>query len=147
MQYVNEDKRLWIVCLQREVIAMGIGLPRYRLSVEHASATDVRSWVKSAVALRKAYSSGGQDAKVVSIVEDEGLEVTWVKVVRGRWCLVASSNVTTSFVGIWRIRSDGSLKLENRFYLPGPVLDGVVDDVMEEICIAITVATTYASKR
>ncbi len=78
---------------------------------------------------------------VTSFVIDDGLEATWTKIIRGRWCLVALSNVSISFVGIWRIPSNGSLQIENKFYLPGPVLDGVVDDVAEEIRIAITVAT------
>ncbi len=136
------DKRLWLECLQRDVISKGIELPRYCQTLEQASAEHIRSWVRTAITLNKAYASGGQNAMVTSFVIDDGLEATWTKVIRGRWCLVALSNVSTSFVGIWRIPSSGSLQIENKFYLPGPVLDGVVDDVAEEIRIAITVATT-----
>ncbi len=138
------DKRLWLERLQKDVICKGIELPKYCQHLERASAEAVRSLVKNAIALNRAYASGGQSATVNSFVVDDGLEATWTKIVRGRWCLVALSNVSTSFVGVWQIQSTGSLELANRFFLPGPVLDGVVDDVTDEIRIAITVATTWA---
>ncbi len=79
---------------------------------------------------------------VYSFAVNAELEATWVKIVRGHWCLAALSNVSQSFIGIWKTRSNGSMELENRFFLPGPVVDGVVDDHMAEIRIAITVTTT-----
>jgi len=139
---ILEDKRLWVQCLRRDVIAKGIEIPAYRPSLGIASAADVHSWVKTAISLQRAYATGGQRANVHSFAVDEELETTWVKIVRGHWCLVAMSNITQSFVGIWKTQSNGSMELENRFYLPGPVIDGDVDDCTEEIRIAITVATT-----
>ncbi len=139
---MREDKRLWLDCLRRDVISKGIELPRYRQTLERATAEDVCSWVKTAITLHKAYASGGQYARVTSFVVDNGLETTWSRIIRGRWCLVALSNVSTSFLGIWKILSAGSLELKERFYLPGPVLDGAVDDFFDDIRIAITVGTT-----
>lgn len=124
------------------MISKAIELPKYRPSLENASAEIVRDWVKTAVALHRAYASGGRIAKVQSIIVDEEFETTWVKIVRGRWCLVAMSNIFQSSVGIWQIQPTGSLKLENKFYFPGPVIDSVVDDSTEVIHIAFTVATT-----
>ncbi len=124
-------------------MSKGIELPRYCQTLEQASAEHIRSWVRTAITLNKAYASGGQNAKVNSFDVDDGLlEATWTKIIRGRWFLVALSNVSISFVGIWHMNSNGSLELGRKFYLPGPVPDGVVDDVAEEIRIAITVATT-----
>ncbi len=54
-----------------------------------------------------------------SFAVDEDLETTWVKIIRGRWCLAAMSNNSQSYIGIWRTRSNGSVELENKFYLPG----------------------------
>ncbi len=136
------DKHLWLECLHRDVISKGIELPRHCQNVEQASAEDVRTWVKTSIALHKAYASGGRCATVNSFVVDDKLETMWTKIIRGRWCFVALSNVSTSFIGVWQIQSSGPLELRRRFFLPGPVLDGVVDDCKEEIRIAITVATT-----
>jgi len=140
-EYAHRDKCLWLDCLRWDVIS-SIELPTYCQSLEQASAEDVRSWVKTAVTLHNAYASGGRHARVTSFVVDDGLETTWSKIIRGRWCLVALSNVSTSFVGIWQILSTGSTELMERFYLPGPVLDGVVDDLAGYVRIAITVGTT-----
>ncbi len=124
------------------MISKGIELPKYCQPLEQASAEHVRSWVKTSIALHGAYISSGQNAAVISFVVNGRLEATWTKIVRGRWCLVALSNVSTSFIGVWQIQSNGSVELRRKFYLPGPVLDGVVDDSTEEIRIAITLATT-----
>ncbi len=136
------DKRLWLEWLQSEVISKGIELPKCCQHLEQASAEHVRFWVKKLIALHGAYASGGQNATVISFVINGGLEATWTKIVLGRWCLVALSNVSTSFIGVWQIQSNGSVELRRKFYLPGPVLDGVVNDSTEEIHIAITLATT-----
>lgn len=140
--YVRQDKRLWAECLRRDVISKAIELPKYRPSLEQASAENVRDWVSVAVSLHRAYATGGRLATVQSSITKEEFETTWVKIVRGRWCLVAMSNIFESSVGIWQIQPTGPSKLENKFYFPGPVIDGVVDDSTEEIRIAITVATT-----
>lgn len=141
-EYVRADKWLWLECLRRDVISEGIELPKHRQSIENASANDVRSWVATAISLHRAYVSGGPSARVNSFAVDEDLETTWVKIIRGRWCLAAMSNNSQSYIGIWRTRSNDSVELENKFYLPGPVLDGAVDDDIAGIRIAITVATT-----
>ncbi len=141
--YVREDKHLWVQCLRRDVISSNIELPaKYRLSLADASADDVRFWVKTAISLHHAYASGGQRAKVHSFSVNEELETTWSKIIRGCWCLAAMSNTSQSLIGIWRIHPSGVLKCESKFYLPGPVLDGAVDDDIEDVCLAITVAAT-----
>jgi len=140
--YILEDKCLWVQCLRMDVISNGIEIPTYRPCLEVASASDVHSWVKTAISLHRAYASNGHQARIHSFSVAEELETTWVKIVCGRWCLAAMSNVSQSFIGIWTIQSKGEFKLENKFYFPGPILDGYVDDSIEEIHIAITVATT-----
>lgn len=101
------------------MVANGIKLPKYRRSLADASAMDVRSWVKIAISLHRAYASGRQDPKVHSFVVqvDSELETTWAKIVRGRWYLAAMSNTFQSFIGIWGIRSDGTLEVKHKFFL------------------------------
>ena len=139
---MREDKRLWLKHLWHEVLSKGIELPRYCRSLDDASPGDVYSWIKTSFALRKAYLSGGRNATLVSMEIDVKLEATWSKIVRGRWCLAALSNPTTSFLGVWQILSDGSVRLERKHYFPGPVLDGLVEDGIDGIIIALTIGTS-----
>ena len=67
--------------------------------------------------------------------------VTWVKLIRGRWCIVASSDSLCSrlmvFDGLNGLQS--SPKYES--FLEGPVMDGVVDDTAHGINMALSIGT------
>ncbi|KLO09772.1 hypothetical protein SCHPADRAFT_1000017 [Schizopora paradoxa] len=141
-EYVHGDKGIWVECLRRDVVEKGIELPKYRPMLSDASAADVRAWVKKAIVLNRAYASGGQQPKIRSFVVDVELETTWTKIIRGRWCLAALSNIFQSFVRVWRIDSRGRCDTMNTLFFPGPITDGVVDDGGREVRIAFTVATT-----
>ncbi|KLO09770.1 hypothetical protein SCHPADRAFT_1000015 [Schizopora paradoxa] len=143
-EYVHGDKSIWVECLRRDVVEKGIELPKYRPRLSDASAADVRAWVKNAIILNRAYASGRQQPKIQSFVVDVELETTWTKIIRGRWCLAAMSNIFQSFVGVRRIGSSGNCEAMNKFYFPGPITDGVVDDGSTEVRIAFTVATSDA---
>ncbi len=61
------------------------------------------------------------------------------------WTLVSSSDVKCLpelCRNLENTQPEWSLAHENKFYVPGPILDGVVDDDGEEVRIAFTVATT-----
>lgn len=141
---MRDDKVIWVECLRRDVVEKGIELPKYRPMLPDASAADVRAWVKNAITLHRAYASGRQQPTIIhSFVVDVELETTWTKIIRGRWCLAAMSNIFRSLVRVWMIGSVGDCEAMNIFYFPGPIVDGVVDDGTEKVRIALTIATTY----
>ena len=95
-------------------------------------------WARSAFVLDKIYN--GLGTNTFSIIR--GLSyVTWVKLIRGRWCLVASSDKLQSrftvYDGIGGLRA----REKQDYYLDGPVLDGVVEDTPLGINIALSIGT------
>lgn len=69
------------------------------------------------------------------------MSVTWVRIVRGCWCLIACSNLKDSQLLVWDLQSCQTEHHKSTFYLPGPVADGVIEDNENEILIALTIGT------
>ena len=87
-----------------------------------------------------AYSSGLGETSINTKVDinDKLPYVTWAKLVRGRWCLVASSDATQSRLSVF----DGLCGMQDEkyvFYLDGPVMDGVVEDTPQGINLALSI--------
>lgn len=68
------------------------------------------------------------------------LRVTWLKIIRTCWCLVASSSEAESRLTVWNLR--GRCSISKEYYLPGPVVDGAADDDGTDIVVALTIGTT-----
>lgn len=135
---IFEDRYLWLSalkkCRNKPSYLQGNAIP-----VEDASAETLRAWVKHAYVLRRAYQRPSLDRAIVRV--DTPARVTFVRLVRGRWFLVASSNTTISELSVWEIISPSNCSLRNRVYFPAPVLDGMVDDGGSYIRLAVTVGT------
>ena len=115
-------------------------LPANSVSPEEASANAVRAWVKHAVTLQKAYENPTLKRAVTRL--DTPARVTFVKLLRGRWCLVASSNTSVSELSVWKILSPSVCSLRARIYLRAPVLDGLLDDGGYYIRCAVTIGAS-----
>ena len=103
----------------------------------------VRFWAWKALNLQRAY----KDPACASInFFGDLLYVTWAKLIRGRWCLVASSDHLQSqlfvFDGLRGFQSDKYV-----FYLDGPVMDGVVEDTPHGINLALSIGARWVLKR
>ena len=101
-------------------------------------AATVGFWARVSLALGKNYGSSGAN-RYTTI---HGLScITWVKLVRGRWCIVATSNLSQSrlviFDGLGGLSSDRMVN----FYLEGPVMDGEIEDTPTGINIALSIGT------
>ena len=67
--------------------------------------------------------------------------VTFVKVIRGRWFVVASSDSDVSELSLWEIEDSSGCRIHARIYLPGRVIDGMVDDSKDTVKLAVTIGT------
>ena len=69
--------------------------------------------------------------------------VTWLRIVGGRWLLVAASNQEISTFSCWTLTDvfEGKPKPLAERYLPGPVHDGEVEVQMEGVVIAISIGS------
>lgn len=137
---MTSDKQLWLYILQRDIKPKALPSPRCIRNVEELTAQDVLEWVKNSIILNKSYASGSNRTLIRTNVS---MSVTWVRIVRGRWCLIACSNLKNSQLLVWDLQSSQAECLKSTFYLPGPVADGVIED-NKSYLIALTFGTKYA---
>ncbi len=100
---ISRSKALWLSILDREILSRGLPLHRGRIHIDSSTAEQIESWVKCALVLQKAYSTGASSE--VSRVNLE-LCVTWLKVVRARWCIVAASDTEQSRLSLIDLYGD-----------------------------------------
>lgn len=138
--FVSNDKQLWLHILDRDIKSKALPLPKYVRDIDEATAEDVIEWVKNSFLLDNHYSSGEERTL---IRENLSISVTWIKLIRGRWCLIACSDLKNSQLVVWDLQASQDDHHEVTFYLPGPVIDGIVEDNKEDILIAFTIGTKY----
>lgn len=134
---------MWHYVLSRDTGCKLSRLPTNAVPTQDASVEVLRTYVKHTYVLWRAYEHPGLDRAVIRI--DTPARVTFVKLIRGRWFLVASSNTTISELSAWEIRSPSTCALRSRVYLPAPALDCAVDDGGSYVRVAISVGTWYAA--
>ncbi|TDL22364.1 hypothetical protein BD410DRAFT_258378 [Rickenella mellea] len=136
-QSISNDKRLWMQIIQRDKANRRIPLLPYRRPINSANAFAVESWIRNAITIEKMYESNLQLTLDHTVVPDR-LPATWAKLIRGRWCLVATSNVHQSWLSLWDGGSTGR-PLRMRYSLPGPVMDGLMEDTNDGIHLALSI--------
>ena len=136
---ISEDKQLWVHIVERYVHSCGSHLPVQieARALGELEASTVQFWARTAFELNRTYTKHGR--RKMSYID--GLTcVTWIKLVRGRWCLVASSDLTQSRLIVF----DGLRGLQNyetEVFLEGPVMDGVLEDSVAGINIALSIGS------
>lgn len=134
--YVTSNKQLWLHFLNRDIKPKVLPLPKYTREVEEANAQDVMEWVKNGIILCKSYASGDDRTLIRTNVS---MSVTWVRLVRGRWCLIGCSNLDLSQLIVWDLFATPLHAAT--FHLPGPVVDGTIDETKAEVLIALTIGS------
>lgn len=132
------DKHIWAHILDEGRRNGKLHVPSNLVPLVEASARTVRTLVKHAIVLREAYERPSLKRGLIRM--DTPARVTFARLLRGRWCLVASSNTSISELSIWEIVSPSSCILHYRTYLRAPVVDGCVDDGGHYVRLAITIA-------
>lgn len=138
---INDDKSLWVVILQAYVLRKGTPLPSNLPPLHRVAALDVKSWVKHAFLLQKNYRSAA--VKSFRTCTYEGF--TWTKIIRGRWCLVASANLSNAKLAVWDLSQTNLEGPCTVMPLEGPITDGTVEDSGDYVHAAVTVATGYVT--
>lgn len=134
------DKQLWCNLLDRVCEERRIALPSYRRALEDSTAEQVESLLRTATNLSNNYALGCPAIKFQSNFKEC---VTWLKLVRGRWCLMATSNTSRSRLSVFD-SNGGIFRLAEEVYLPGPVMDGLIEDTGRHIRTALSVGTRSA---
>ena len=140
----SRAKTLWRDVLRREIIAGNLFTPRHRRPFEELSNVECEALVLHALKLRLSLAKSKSKPAIVPFHQQRS--VTWVKIVKSHWLLVASSDGSSSALGIWKLASlkanvATSLLPLGEIYLDGPVVNGLVDVRKEEVIIALEMST------
>ena len=137
---ISNDKQFWVHILGDRLAEYGCCLPAPRAPLDSVDTTVLESWTRRLLLLRKTYMTS---SPVKSSLVDSLPPVIWTKLVRGRWCIAAVSDSISSRLLLY----DGLVGLSSgpraEMYLPGPVMDGVLEDRLTEINIAVSIGTRY----
>ncbi|EJC97570.1 uncharacterized protein FOMMEDRAFT_137589 [Fomitiporia mediterranea MF3/22] len=139
---ILNDKQLWICMYEQIVVANDLCIPNYLGNLEHVHVRDIQSWVKHAVLLDRNYRTPYKKLHARRIANREKLGITWLRLVHGRWALVASADVHTCEFSVWEIPPEGEIRQVARVFLDAPVMDGMVDESCEQIRCAITIGAS-----
>lgn len=106
--------------------------------LERRSATFIEHLVKYALQLHRSFTSDSKQAVYRMKVPNN---ITWCKILRSQYVIVASSNVEESRLTLWSL--EGGLELCAEYYVSGPVVSGHVLDLDNMVVIGLTVGSTY----
>ncbi|TDL19722.1 hypothetical protein BD410DRAFT_841879 [Rickenella mellea] len=141
LQYaISTDRMLWAHVLKRDVVDHGIPLVPYHRAFDLVDAPVVESWTRNALTLQRAYIS--TRSLTVDCFSTGVRAITWVKLIRGRWCLFASSNSLESRLSLLDT-SSSCREICAEILLPGPVMDGQVEQNSSEIIVAVSVGSRH----
>ena len=129
-------KQLWAHIFNQEVVNERYRLPLYRNVFEELGARQLEAWTCSALNIHRNYIDTADTE--VSRIDNLGC-ITWVNLVRGRWCFVACSDITQSRLILIDLDQDGDYKTQAFF--AGPIMDGQSYDSGSNIEFALTVGT------
>lgn len=141
---VSDDKQLWLHFLYRDVKLRGLPSPKSTRPLDAIASRDVINWIKNGIVLNRNYLTGYNDTLVRF---DMSMHVTWTKIVRGRWVLVACSNLHLSMLILWDLHDTQPNSYKSMLYFSGPVTEALLEDDGSEILIAFTVGTKYVTYR
>lgn len=145
---VSRTKQLWIALLESELPTRSLHLPSYMRPLDELSEQAFEALSIHMIRLRQ-YLCTQQRPPTVALLHGKR-SVTWVRLIRDRWLVVAASNETSSVLYLWSMRSLQSqedIKLEPacEAYLEGPVINGMTDSEDEQAVLALeTRPITYA---
>ena len=130
------DKQLWLYLLYRDIKLRSLPFPKFSQPIDVATAEDVMEWVRNGIILNKSYSAGRNETLCrINMF----LHVTWVKLVRGRWLLIACSGLQISKLDLRDLQCFQDNHSKSTFYFPGPITEALLEDDGSEIFIALTI--------
>ncbi|KAH8112801.1 hypothetical protein DFH11DRAFT_1705942 [Phellopilus nigrolimitatus] len=135
---ISADKQLWVRLLCSVMESLGRTLVPYSRYLENADTRHIEAWIRSSLELERSYATS---STLRSWTIQETFSITWVKLLRGRWCLIAMSNSTESRLRLFELSIANGFSLRAETFLPGPVINGLVEDGCKHIHMAISIRT------
>ncbi|EJD04761.1 uncharacterized protein FOMMEDRAFT_132664 [Fomitiporia mediterranea MF3/22] len=139
---ISNDKQLWTYLFKQHVIRNSLPVPHYLRCIKDVEARDIESLVKHAVLLDRDYATIWRKLHVRRIENSRDSAITWLRLIRGRWALVASADMNRCELTIWDIPPKGEMKLAAKAFVEAPVTDGIVDESDTQVQCALTIGTS-----
>ncbi|KAL5510909.1 hypothetical protein ACEPAG_4666 [Sanghuangporus baumii] len=140
---ISADKQLQANIFSRFVKQRHAPVPYNLRPIHTVNAHDIESWVRHVVSLDREYRSQDKELTIRKLDTLRDHRITWLKLVLGKWCLIAASNEMNSELSLWDMNPTSSPRFVTQIYLEAPVMDGVMDYSKGEIRCAITVGATH----
>lgn len=124
-------KNVWVNVLRRDVISARLPLPSYCRPVQDLTGTQLEALVAHAFRLEWDISQLPERRSLYIAPLHQKRSVTWVKLVRAQWLVVAASNASVSILSIWSVASlldsHGDKVPLSEIHLSGPVRGAILD--------------------
>ncbi|KAL5513821.1 hypothetical protein ACEPAH_4222 [Sanghuangporus vaninii] len=127
MKLISSDKQDWVYLYNTITKARSLPMPTNLKILDEAETQDVISWFLHSISLNFNYTSERRKLSVYNVAIKPGLRVTWLKLIRARWCLIAAADYGKSELSLWEISSYQQTCMVARVYLDAPVMDGEID--------------------
>lgn len=130
-QRASCSKQLWLAIMQRDVLRRNLPMPAYCRHNDFLSSAECEALVVHSLCLYRTMRRGALQHPPVTISFPQSRSVTWVKLIRGQWLLVACSDRASSTLCLWSLiellRSPGVAPPAAQTFLDGPVAGGLID--------------------
>ena len=140
---VTERKHVWLRILARDVCKDLV--PPYCKPIDTLSSYATEVLTCHLLRVQQATTSDTISGKSHRLHQPRS--ITWVRLLQGAWLLVAASDVSTSSLSLWSVHeilssSQDSAAPSAEVYLDGPVQDGEVHILGNQVSVALDVRTS-----
>lgn len=143
LRTISATKQLWLNSAYNDVLLRGLDFPPYTRSFFELTRCETQALVVMTLKLHAEFS--GTECHPDSIHIPQSRSVTWLRLVHGRWLLIALSDESTSSITLWSLQemaqSEKNKKPLSEFFLPYPVLNGIVSVNNDTLVIALELAS------
>ena len=138
-------KQLWLHVWRRDVLQKNLPRPTNICPLDLLEDHQMKSIVIHTLRLRREMTCPPERRVIQKVTLLQSRPITWTRLVRGTWLLVAMSDVESSVLSLYSIQSllgTRSRDLLAQAFLSGPVLNGLVEvSSGNDIMIALELRT------
>ncbi|EKM48114.1 uncharacterized protein PHACADRAFT_203235, partial [Phanerochaete carnosa HHB-10118-sp] len=128
---LTHTKNVWVHILRRDLISARLPFPSCCRPVRDLTGPQLEALLSHALCLERDILQPPERRSLHIVPLHQKRSVTWVKLVRAQWLVVAASDASVSVLSIWSLASlldsRGSQGLLSEIHLSGPVRGAILD--------------------
>lgn len=138
-------KQLWLHVWRRDILQENLPRPKDTCSLDTLNDLQMKALVMHTLRLHREMTCPPEQRVIQRVTLLQSRPITWTRIVRGTWLLVAMSDAESSVLSLYSIQSllgTRSRDLLAQAFLSGPVLNGLVEvSSGNDIMIALELRT------